>query len=651
MFNKKHKIGDVISKLRKEKGWTQNELAEKLQVSDKAISKWESNKGDPSIEFLPMLAELFGVTLDYLMTGKEQEEKIVTISNLELCAKNDDVELFKELFSSHIMENHRLMYRDENNKYIFDYIFKYESKKLFTYIFTCKDFQHDISNFGDTDFFENVYYLRLLCNDTTVIRDLIRLEYKDSTVNNFRLTLNNKGFGYNGNSNIVVPRKVISDRIIDLIVSGNVDKSIYDAVTSNHSEKDFYSPALIFSYIIERVLKQKDWTKGRELLNKAITINKENFDKGKDNLEKRYSPGYNYSYYERIYIGFVQIPNSTFDVLFDEEKYELIELANQINKVANDYYNLRFHPTGSYEYYNYVATNHDIEKNKINKNKKLTESEKQKLLCLHEGILNIDEVLQLNDFKKIKKMLEEHPICYYEILSDWFEKKKYKEIYRFAIDNNLNDIADSIRYQNYKQLEEELNYIKANLYGQDIYFQCQNKRYKYGNVDFKKYEKDNYKYIEKKQKTMRKKEAEAYEELYGFTGVMADVKSKILYELSLKLDKNKITEGLNREYFENELSKGNNEIVIVKLCVKLEAILKCDFNYTGTFEEMLNKYCDRFVPMDDENYTGYDPTPNLLNKLRMKRNNIVHSEQNNVELSEENIRDCINYICKLDKEN
>ena len=77
MFNKKHKIGDVISKLRKEKGWTQNELAEKLQVSDKAISKWESNKGDPSREFLPMLAELFGVTLDYLMTGKEQEEKII----------------------------------------------------------------------------------------------------------------------------------------------------------------------------------------------------------------------------------------------------------------------------------------------------------------------------------------------------------------------------------------------------------------------------------------------------------------------------------------------------------------------------------------------------------------------------------------------
>lgn len=42
LFQKKHKIGDTIAKLRKEKGWTQNELADKLQVSDKAISKWES---------------------------------------------------------------------------------------------------------------------------------------------------------------------------------------------------------------------------------------------------------------------------------------------------------------------------------------------------------------------------------------------------------------------------------------------------------------------------------------------------------------------------------------------------------------------------------------------------------------------------------
>ena len=109
-----HKIGDIIAKLRKEKAWTQQELADKLNVSDKAISKWESNKGDPSIEFLPKLAELFDVTIDYIMTGKEQESKIVTMSKLELCAKKDDPKLLDKFSysSAHIKDEdgHSLMY-------------------------------------------------------------------------------------------------------------------------------------------------------------------------------------------------------------------------------------------------------------------------------------------------------------------------------------------------------------------------------------------------------------------------------------------------------------------------------------------------------------------------------------------------------------
>ena len=54
-----HSIGKTIAELRKEKGWTQVELAEKLQVSDKAVSKWEKDDAFPSVEFFPMLAELF----------------------------------------------------------------------------------------------------------------------------------------------------------------------------------------------------------------------------------------------------------------------------------------------------------------------------------------------------------------------------------------------------------------------------------------------------------------------------------------------------------------------------------------------------------------------------------------------------------------
>lgn len=70
-------VGNKISRLRKKNGWTQVELAEKLGVSDKAVSKWESGQGYPDITQFPILADLFATSIDYLMLG---EEKGVTIA-------------------------------------------------------------------------------------------------------------------------------------------------------------------------------------------------------------------------------------------------------------------------------------------------------------------------------------------------------------------------------------------------------------------------------------------------------------------------------------------------------------------------------------------------------------------------------------------
>ena len=71
-----HSIGKTIAELRKAKGWTQVELAEKLGVSDKAVSKWESEGGFPEITQLPVLASIFDVSIDYLMIGKKEEPRI-----------------------------------------------------------------------------------------------------------------------------------------------------------------------------------------------------------------------------------------------------------------------------------------------------------------------------------------------------------------------------------------------------------------------------------------------------------------------------------------------------------------------------------------------------------------------------------------------
>ena len=63
-------IGTIIAQNRKKTGLTQAELASKLNVSDKTVSKWESGRGYPEITQLPAIAALFGISIDYLMTGE-----------------------------------------------------------------------------------------------------------------------------------------------------------------------------------------------------------------------------------------------------------------------------------------------------------------------------------------------------------------------------------------------------------------------------------------------------------------------------------------------------------------------------------------------------------------------------------------------------
>lgn len=65
-------VGGIIAQLRRRSGMTQAELARKLNVSDKAVSRWESGQGYPEITQFPALANLFGVSIDYLMTGQRR---------------------------------------------------------------------------------------------------------------------------------------------------------------------------------------------------------------------------------------------------------------------------------------------------------------------------------------------------------------------------------------------------------------------------------------------------------------------------------------------------------------------------------------------------------------------------------------------------
>ena len=81
--NLKQIIANNLTYLRKKNNYTQLELAEKLEYSDKSISKWEHAETLPDIEVLHKLANVYNVTLDYLVSNKpdEEREKLFTKKN------------------------------------------------------------------------------------------------------------------------------------------------------------------------------------------------------------------------------------------------------------------------------------------------------------------------------------------------------------------------------------------------------------------------------------------------------------------------------------------------------------------------------------------------------------------------------------------
>lgn len=86
------KFGTFIATLRKEKGWTQRDLAEHLNVTDKAVSKWERGLGFPDIKIIEPLADALDVSiLEIMRSERIQEEQVSTNSVTEALSSVIDV--------------------------------------------------------------------------------------------------------------------------------------------------------------------------------------------------------------------------------------------------------------------------------------------------------------------------------------------------------------------------------------------------------------------------------------------------------------------------------------------------------------------------------------------------------------------------------
>lgn len=82
-------LSQTIKKLRAEKGWSQEALAERAYVSRQTVSNWECEKSYPDVHSLLILSDIFGVTLDELIKGD--------VEVMKETIKNDDVKTYKKM--------------------------------------------------------------------------------------------------------------------------------------------------------------------------------------------------------------------------------------------------------------------------------------------------------------------------------------------------------------------------------------------------------------------------------------------------------------------------------------------------------------------------------------------------------------------------
>ena len=108
------KIGKLIAECRKEKKMTQVELADKLSVTDKSVSKWENGKCLPDVSLYKDLCNILGITLnEFFAGGKIKEEKL---------KEQADINLFNALENSSFTLKEKIKYYD--NKWDKEHFFE-----------------------------------------------------------------------------------------------------------------------------------------------------------------------------------------------------------------------------------------------------------------------------------------------------------------------------------------------------------------------------------------------------------------------------------------------------------------------------------------------------------------------------------------------
>ena len=717
------KVGDRIKDLRQKKGMTQAELAESMGFTSQTVSNWESGAREPDISALANLASLFGVTLDYLLLGKSEEDKITlddmdAEKRLSWIIKRDDVENFKKY--SYVTSAY-IFGRTQNMNNAFRHGCNYNIDLVAVNVPTWKEMissgAKKILNLCLDEFLNknNVkgYWLAFCVFDfmDEFVKAAVDLDRDDVLA-----ALGIQFFAINGSS-----RMASIEKTNPMLIgpSNNLnDKRAY-AIEKETFEyffkKESSSPRcfkLITTIAFQEITAQtrqckqdrKDYVMTfmeRELISAAVQNKK--YDLVKTYMEQFKAEAEHVNqlieevranrrgdvYYlnesfvtnsqsydgPRIYGRLFKYESNLVDTLINDGQLELAKEMIKQNKVVAKYIVDFFRSTPRDHGGVYILTDNEFDRKvKLNRSD-ISDSEKTLLECVDELIIKRDALASRRDLKLAREILDKYYLTYYEFAYKSIVNNDVKELYKFLIDNELNDQALTLLHgpEVYERfLRECWNLFRVDRNTVE-YREHESLFNKQVLIDYPKRDEHNFPFDLEKEaskltdnriiKIIQEKKDAIYK------GIEDDIAARKKAKEEAE-ERAKIVKGLTREYFEELLSKKETELFIIKLCAYFDAILRFDYHFDGEdFSARMNQYfaqLDSCAPQSrdkddgwgymvlDEEYENNVVIPernrishlrDLFNRLRIQRNNIAHSESKKVnELSESELKECLDNI-------
>lgn len=750
-------LNERIKELRKASGLTQLQLAEKLSVTDKAVSKWEVGEANPDITLLPSIAKIFGVTLDYLLTGKIEEEKI-SLDDMdsdrreEYLAKKDDAENFKKYgyADKHVLLSEEAFrklgmpsraYKKENK--IRSIIIENNSINIFSLLLD------EFVAFINSGRVEKIEYFGFSAGFLVadIIDDFVKMAAKLGRIDVLDL-IKFKWFVVGNVSNCnrtdILEPYCVSEETIDYIFT---EKSIPTSVIDYLAEPAFllkvsktgdFGRTIIkgvggaqINAVLSRLYKNNDAARIKKVVDafynnlRTDAMKYVNYDTNEDirngyrKVEKKYINGVCFSTREANsnsyceYYAYVPVIDLALAQAKNDLNMEFVKLFNEYNrKVANTL-------NANISYLN----DEEIRMLNIKADPKTSEEEKMLATYTKYGLLkfeslmhseltvldgNKDAKLFKEKLETIKTMYEKYikdtPICFMELIEKLISQKNYRKLFEFATDYQLKQLIEAIVTGDNEKIKlsaKELFLPKNNFYkelndlkNEEKTLEERYRPYRNMETELQRIKISIKEHIEKNlivgDKTLKDMLNWQYsivdysdlENVEDFTAYCASIKKrsidskiktleeeieKITSERRNKAELKRVAEEIPFEYLKEELALGNLDRVIIKLCIRLESILKYEYHYEGDLYEMVDKYVKKHYVIkklhdctddedndyqrlrdEDEQFKKDNKLVEIkteaLHKLRMKRNSLVHADKNNVEMNASDIRLCIEIV-------